>query len=59
MLHADRCRFLAAALLELICIGLVLPTYVGWWKLGRSVSFSPLEIAKVRVHPCPHVRLRC
>jgi hypothetical protein len=39
--------FLAAALLELFCICLVLPTYYGCWRLGRSASFSPLEIAKV------------
>lgn len=39
--------FGAAAVVELICIALILPTYFGYWKLGRSVSFSPLEIAKV------------
>ena len=42
--------FIAAALVELTCILLVLPTYWGWWKIGRSVSLSPLEIAKV-VYP--------
>ena len=40
--------FAAALAVELTCIALVLPTYWGWWKLGRPVSFSPLEIAKVR-----------
>lgn len=39
--------FLAAAVVEGICIALILPTYYGWWQLGRAVSFSPLEIAKV------------
>jgi hypothetical protein len=24
----------------------VMPTFYGWWELGRNVSFSPLEIAK-------------
>lgn len=24
------------------------PRFWGWWKLGRNVSFSPLEIGKVR-----------
>ncbi|KAK5173253.1 uncharacterized protein LTR77_001934 [Saxophila tyrrhenica] len=38
--------FVAAAIVELVCICLVAPTYWGWWRLGRSVSFSPLEIAK-------------
>lgn len=36
-----------AAVVELICLACILPTYWGWWKLGRDVSFSPLEIAKV------------
>lgn len=39
--------FAGAVVLELMCICLIAPTYWGWWKLGRSVSFSPLEIAKV------------
>jgi hypothetical protein len=38
--------FYAAAGLEILCIAFVLPTYWGWWKLGRAVSFSPLEVAK-------------
>ena len=39
--------FCAAALVELVCIALILPTYWEFWTLGRPVSFSPLEIAKV------------
>lgn len=39
--------WVAAAIVETVCIALILPTYMGWWKLGRPVSFSPLEIAKV------------
>jgi hypothetical protein len=38
--------FFAAALVEVICIALVAPTYWGWWTIGRPVSFSPLEMAK-------------
>ena len=41
--------FAAAAVVELVCIACILPTYFGWWRLGRSVSFSPLETAKVRL----------
>lgn len=48
--ESDYWWFLGAAIVELVCIMLVLPTYMGWWRLGRPVSFSPLEIAKVR---CP------
>lgn len=39
--------FAAAAAVEAICIVLILPTYIGFWRLGRPVSFAPLEVAKV------------
>jgi hypothetical protein len=45
--HTEFGFFIAAALVEFICIALVLPTYWGRWTLGRRVSFSPLEMAKV------------
>lgn len=45
--HTNYWFFLAAALVEAICICLVAPTYLGWWKIGRPISFSPIEIAKV------------
>lgn len=35
----------AFGLIALACLA-VLPTYWGWWRLGRAVSLSPLEIAK-------------
>ena len=38
-------RWFAAA--EALCIALILPTYVGFWRLGRPMSFSSLELAKV------------
>ena len=47
--HTNYWYFLAATMVEVVCIALVLPTYWGWWTLGRSVSFSPLELAKVRI----------
>ena len=40
--------FAAAAAVEAFCVVLILPTYFGYWRIGRKVSFSPLEIAKVR-----------
>ena len=49
--------FIAAAVIEFVCIILVAPTYWGWWRLGRPCSFSPLEVAKVSFSPsflpCP------
>ena len=54
--HTDYWFFFAAALVELVCIAFVAPTYWGWWKIGRPVSFSPVEMAKVRSHSgLPHV----
>lgn len=38
--------FYGATAAEVLCILLILPTFWGWWKIGRAVSFSPLEIAK-------------
>jgi hypothetical protein len=45
--HTNLLWFMAAALVEGVSIALILPTYLGWWRLGRPVTFSPLEIAKV------------
>ncbi|KAM3417070.1 hypothetical protein BST61_g8647 [Cercospora zeina] len=33
------------AVIWIVCFG-VLPTFWGWWTLGRPVSMNPLEIAK-------------
>lgn len=38
--------FLGAAIVEIVCILFMAPTYWGWWRLRRHFSFSPLEIAK-------------
>jgi hypothetical protein len=43
--------FAAAATVELACVAAIAPMYWGFWKLGRPVSFSPLELAKVSVEP--------
>lgn len=45
--HTDYAFFAGAIIVQAVCIVLIAPTYWGWWRLGRSVSFSPLEIAKV------------
>lgn len=34
-----------SAVMVLACLA-ILPTYWGWWHLGREVSMSPLEIAR-------------
>ena len=39
--------FFAAASIEMVTIVLVASTFFGFWRLGRHVSFSPLEFAKV------------
>ncbi|KAI9695641.1 MAG: hypothetical protein M1820_008488 [Bogoriella megaspora] len=44
--HVNYYYFLAAALVEFISVLLIFITFHGWWRLGRDVSFSPLEIAR-------------
>jgi hypothetical protein len=44
--HTDYWFFFAAALVEVVCVICISPTYWKWWELGRPVSFSPLEVAK-------------
>ncbi|KAF7184982.1 hypothetical protein HII31_13605 [Pseudocercospora fuligena] len=40
-------RYLAAALaVMLVSSFIVLPLLTGWWRFGRSMSLSPIEIAK-------------
>lgn len=39
--------FAGAAAVELFTILIILYTFFGWWRLGRNVSLSPLETAKV------------
>jgi hypothetical protein len=36
----------AAAALNILAVVAILPTYYGWWTLGRECSLSPLEIAR-------------
>jgi hypothetical protein len=40
-------QWLAAAFTVIVmaCLSII-PTYWGWWRLGRPVSMSPLEVAK-------------
>lgn len=50
--------FFAAAVIECVSIIFILPTYLGFWKLGRHVTFSPLEIAKVSLMATIHASFR-
>ncbi|KAK5174063.1 uncharacterized protein LTR77_001143 [Saxophila tyrrhenica] len=38
--------FVGAAVVEILCILAILYTFWGFWNLGHSTSFSPVEIAK-------------
>jgi len=42
---ANKGWWIAAIVTSLVCHLLVLPSYWGFWKLGRKVSFNPIEIA--------------
>ena len=44
---SDLSYFAGAATVQLFTILVILFTYYGFWRLGRNVSFSPLEVAKV------------
>lgn len=47
LVYTSNLRFLAAAACIMLCaIVLVAGTHHQWWLVGRSVSLSPLEIAK-------------
>jgi hypothetical protein len=35
-----------ALMVTILGVACVLPTFRGWWNLGRNVSMNPLEIAK-------------
>ena len=50
----DYTYFGGAVLVELICILVILPIYWGYWTLGRRISFSPLELAKVSLFRACH-----
>lgn len=40
-------KYLAASTaLTVLCVILVLPTFLGWWEIGRSVTLNPIETAK-------------
>lgn len=63
--ESDFNYFAGAAAVELFSILAILFTYYGWWRLGRAMSFSPLEIAKVplcqprRFLIIPHADITC
>lgn len=46
---SDWAFYLTAIVVEMLSIVLVASTFWGYWKLGRNVSLSPLETAKVEL----------
>jgi hypothetical protein len=47
LIYTTKYLFLGLALLfTLLGVLCIIPTFMGWWDLGRNVSMSPLEIAK-------------
>ena len=45
--YASHYLYLGLALgLSLLAFAFLIPLFVGYWRLGRTVSFSPLEVAK-------------
>lgn len=44
--RADYKYLVASVVLTFVLVLLIMPTFAGWWELGRSVTLSPLETAK-------------
>ncbi|KAE8453901.1 hypothetical protein EG329_007677 [Mollisiaceae sp. DMI_Dod_QoI] len=44
--HSEYRFLIASTILATVCALLVLPSFLGWWDLGRRVSLSPVETAK-------------
>jgi hypothetical protein len=43
---SDHKYLIANTVLTIFFMALVLPSFIGWWELGRKVSLDPVEIAK-------------
>jgi len=43
--HTDFTFMLGALVSTFFCVLCILPTYWGFWQLGRKLALSPLEIA--------------
>ena len=52
--HSNFAYFAGAAAVQLFTIVVALTTFHGWWRLGHSMSFSPLEIAMAFDAPLLH-----
>jgi hypothetical protein len=52
--YSDYRFYIPAVLLVFICIMCVLPSYWGFWELGRKVTLGPMEIAGAFQAPVLH-----
>jgi hypothetical protein len=50
--HTDYGYLVGAVLLMFAAIAAIAPTLWGWWRLGRPVTMSPVEIAMAFQAPC-------
>ena len=46
MYNSDYVYLSVAVVFTLLSTFATIPVFLGWWKLGRNVSLSPVEIAK-------------
>jgi hypothetical protein len=44
--HSEHKYMIAMIVLTVFFMGLILPTFGGWWELGRRVTLDPVEVAK-------------
>lgn len=44
--HSEHKYMIAMIVLTIFFMALIVPTFIGWWGLGRHVTLDPIEIAK-------------
>ena len=44
--HSEYKYLIASAVLTTVFVILIIPTFIGWWELGRRVTLNPIETAK-------------
>ncbi|RFU25198.1 hypothetical protein B7463_g11149, partial [Scytalidium lignicola] len=44
--HSEYRFLISSTVLTTVFVILIIPTFVGWWELGRTVTLNPIETAK-------------
>lgn len=52
--HSEYKYLIASTVLTTLFVFLIVPTFIGWWELGRRVTLNPIETAKAFDAPLLH-----